>query len=275
MSAYNPAVRNGRDGRRKTWRNRRPPPRQTTRQHGEMAERFKAPVLKTGVAAMPPWVRIPLSPPFPAAHSHATTWLHESRAADRNDAASPGWPSPAHAPCSADSRRTRRQVLRSAHGRLVPDQVGKPAQQFLSSRCAPGFMRMPHLRGGATATARDPLVEPRQADEQLLLATRRALEVHDGWPHGHAMRRRCFRCRQHGLLPGECCAHGMRRACQAAARPGLAVVAPCARLAVPAVGPQLAGYPPQANERASPRLRPSSQRGDGHESGDETRVTRR
>lgn len=28
-----------------------------------MAERFKAPVLKTGVAAMSPWVRIPLPPP--------------------------------------------------------------------------------------------------------------------------------------------------------------------------------------------------------------------
>src|SRR5947209_4372235 len=29
-----------------------------------MAERFKAPVLKTGVVAIPPWVRIPLSPPI-------------------------------------------------------------------------------------------------------------------------------------------------------------------------------------------------------------------
>ena len=28
-----------------------------------MAERFKAPVLKTGVGASPPWVRIPLPPP--------------------------------------------------------------------------------------------------------------------------------------------------------------------------------------------------------------------
>ncbi len=32
--------------------------------YGEMAERFKAPVLKTGVVAIPPWVRIPLSPPI-------------------------------------------------------------------------------------------------------------------------------------------------------------------------------------------------------------------
>ncbi len=32
-------------------------------EYGEMAERFKAPVLKTGVVAIPPWVRIPLSPP--------------------------------------------------------------------------------------------------------------------------------------------------------------------------------------------------------------------
>ncbi len=31
-----------------------------------MAERFKAPVLKTGEAAMSPWVRIPLPPPYPA-----------------------------------------------------------------------------------------------------------------------------------------------------------------------------------------------------------------
>ena len=30
---------------------------------GEMAERFKALVLKTSVVAIPPWVRIPLSPP--------------------------------------------------------------------------------------------------------------------------------------------------------------------------------------------------------------------
>src|SRR5690606_9199243 len=31
---------------------------------GEMAERFKAPVLKTGEGSNLPWVRIPLSPPF-------------------------------------------------------------------------------------------------------------------------------------------------------------------------------------------------------------------
>ena len=31
-----------------------------------MAERFKAPVLKTGEAAMSPWVRIPLPPPSTA-----------------------------------------------------------------------------------------------------------------------------------------------------------------------------------------------------------------
>jgi hypothetical protein len=34
---------------------------------GGMAERFKAPVLKTGVGASSPWVRIPLPPPDPAA----------------------------------------------------------------------------------------------------------------------------------------------------------------------------------------------------------------
>src|SRR5690606_7193315 len=33
---------------------------------GGVAERFKAPVLKTGVAAMPPWVRIPPPPPLEA-----------------------------------------------------------------------------------------------------------------------------------------------------------------------------------------------------------------
>ena len=32
---------------------------------GGMAERFKAPVLKTGVGASSPWVRIPLPPPLP------------------------------------------------------------------------------------------------------------------------------------------------------------------------------------------------------------------
>lgn len=31
---------------------------------GEMAERFKAPVLKTGEGSNLPWVRIPLSPPI-------------------------------------------------------------------------------------------------------------------------------------------------------------------------------------------------------------------
>jgi hypothetical protein len=45
--------------------NRRSPAhkKQKRTKHGEMAERFKAPVLKTGVVAIPPWVRIPLSPP--------------------------------------------------------------------------------------------------------------------------------------------------------------------------------------------------------------------
>src|SRR5208283_420643 len=32
-------------------------------EHGEVAERLNAPVLKTGVVAIPPWVRIPPSPP--------------------------------------------------------------------------------------------------------------------------------------------------------------------------------------------------------------------
>lgn len=32
--------------------------------YGEMAERFKAPVLKTGEGSFLPWVRIPLSPPI-------------------------------------------------------------------------------------------------------------------------------------------------------------------------------------------------------------------
>ena len=36
---------------------------------GEVAERFKAPVLKTGVVAILPWVRIPPSPPHPTARS--------------------------------------------------------------------------------------------------------------------------------------------------------------------------------------------------------------
>src|SRR5690606_5410526 len=35
----------------------------TRHQPGGMAEWFKAPVLKTGVGASPPWVRIPLPPP--------------------------------------------------------------------------------------------------------------------------------------------------------------------------------------------------------------------
>tara|TARA_B100000029_G_scaffold381548_1_gene376723 strand:+ start:1064 stop:1183 length:120 start_codon:yes stop_codon:yes gene_type:complete len=32
--------------------------------NGEMAERLKAPVLKTGKGATLSWVRIPVSPPF-------------------------------------------------------------------------------------------------------------------------------------------------------------------------------------------------------------------
>src|SRR4051812_12462554 len=44
---------------------RRHPPRVVpeVQIRGEVAERFKAPVLKTGAAAMLPWVRIPPSPP--------------------------------------------------------------------------------------------------------------------------------------------------------------------------------------------------------------------
>ena len=38
--------------------------KQLKRLAGGMAERFKAPVLKTGVGASPPWVRIPLPPPL-------------------------------------------------------------------------------------------------------------------------------------------------------------------------------------------------------------------
>ena len=44
-------------------RRRRSRTKQVTIKFGVMAERFKAPVLKTGVVAIPPWVRIPLSPP--------------------------------------------------------------------------------------------------------------------------------------------------------------------------------------------------------------------
>ena len=38
--------------------------RRTARLHGEVAEWSNAPVLKTGVGASPPWVRIPPSPPI-------------------------------------------------------------------------------------------------------------------------------------------------------------------------------------------------------------------
>src|SRR5687768_6487039 len=50
------------------WSNRRI----TLKAVGEMAERFKAPVLKTGVVAIPPWVRIPLSPPKHFEHGIAS-----------------------------------------------------------------------------------------------------------------------------------------------------------------------------------------------------------
>lgn len=39
---------------------------------GEMAERFKAPVLKTGEGSNLPWVRIPLSPPYRLVRSTST-----------------------------------------------------------------------------------------------------------------------------------------------------------------------------------------------------------
>lgn len=39
------------------------PKKLTKTRLGGMAERFKAPVLKTGVGASSPWVRIPLPPP--------------------------------------------------------------------------------------------------------------------------------------------------------------------------------------------------------------------
>jgi hypothetical protein len=39
-----------------------------------MAERFKAPVLKTGEAAMSPWVRIPLPPPHSEVYD-PETWV--------------------------------------------------------------------------------------------------------------------------------------------------------------------------------------------------------
>ena len=44
-------------------RRRSDPKFSSVKVYGEMAERFKAPVLKTGVVAILPWVRIPLSPP--------------------------------------------------------------------------------------------------------------------------------------------------------------------------------------------------------------------
>src|SRR5262249_61094214 len=50
-----------------------------------MAERFKAPVLKTGMGASPSWVRIPLSPPEPSfvvLHPHSLPVIntHSARA---------------------------------------------------------------------------------------------------------------------------------------------------------------------------------------------------
>lgn len=46
-----------------------PTPSAVTRSSiGEMAERFKAPVLKTGEGSNLPWVRIPLSPPYVVAN---------------------------------------------------------------------------------------------------------------------------------------------------------------------------------------------------------------
>src|SRR5690606_33094860 len=45
---------------------------------GGVAERFKAPVLKTGVAAMSPWVRIPPPPPFYLEKRHDSSFLRRN-----------------------------------------------------------------------------------------------------------------------------------------------------------------------------------------------------
>src|SRR5690349_459166 len=45
------------------WFFRRRPDKPLNQRCGEMAEWFKAPVLKSGMGASPSWVRIPLSPP--------------------------------------------------------------------------------------------------------------------------------------------------------------------------------------------------------------------
>src|SRR5690606_13342777 len=66
---------------------------------GGMAERFKAPVLKTGEAVMSPWVRIPLPPPLSLISPRARFPGSFSRCADgRLDLASsdPMGPSAPH-----------------------------------------------------------------------------------------------------------------------------------------------------------------------------------
>jgi hypothetical protein len=86
-----------------------------------MVEWFKAPVLKTGVGASPPWVRIPLPPPFLAhapvgaphgRHSCRVALLPSTAGCERRSNLVPGDPPfLAHAPVGAPHGGTRAVAL--------------------------------------------------------------------------------------------------------------------------------------------------------------------
>jgi hypothetical protein len=89
---------------------------------GEMAEWFKAPVLKTGVGATPPWVRIPLSPPDlaalwllppPGGPAHATP-PKPGDGAQKMDGAVGTGPYPGTLATSSDILRLAKEYHRSA-----------------------------------------------------------------------------------------------------------------------------------------------------------------
>src|SRR6185312_12401970 len=62
-TAAQPLARRARGGKPRVKLAKRVCNAPATTEYGEMAERFKAPVLKTGEGSNLPWVRIPLSPP--------------------------------------------------------------------------------------------------------------------------------------------------------------------------------------------------------------------
>src|SRR3546814_133846 len=99
--------------------NRRPcdnPPAQTRIHSGEIAERFKAPVLKTGEGSNLPWVRIPLSPPSRLLQPQCPALSGQS-----------GTLGVASSTSGQESRETTWRERAGCHGRgLIPSRIRTP-----------------------------------------------------------------------------------------------------------------------------------------------------